>query len=174
MPQPGAHGAGGWQEHGGLAHPTARPFILDLEGKRRHATLEDLNNLQKLNHMASSVHIAGGPIVEPVDVPVPHRHLHMTYSALKYSDKPIVGNVTARERAEDTVEMLKLVFGEEFATNNTLHHLADQQQLAAGLGPDHAGRAQGLRGKQPGRHVLAVSRWRRRAHPRATSGPWRW
>lgn len=96
------------------------PFIYDLEGQRRHATLEDLNNLQKLNHMASSVHIAGGPIVEPVDVAVAHRHLHMTYSALKYSDKPIVGNVTARERAEDTVEMLKLVFGDEFATNNTL------------------------------------------------------
>jgi trimethylamine--corrinoid protein Co-methyltransferase len=96
------------------------PFILDFEGRRRHATLDDLNNLQKLNHMASSVHIAGGPIVEPVDLPVPHRHLHMTYSALKYSDKPIVGNVTARERAEDTVDMLKLVFGEEFATNNTL------------------------------------------------------
>ena len=93
------------------------PFILDLEGQRRHATLEDLDNLQKINHMAASVHIAGGPIVEPVDVPVPHRHLHMAYSGLKYSDKPIIGNVTARERAEDTVEMMKIVFGPEIATN---------------------------------------------------------
>jgi trimethylamine--corrinoid protein Co-methyltransferase len=96
------------------------PFIRDMEGQRRHATLDDLNNLQKLNHMASSVHIAGGPIVEPVDVAVPHRHLHMAYSALKYSDKPIIGAVTARERAEDTVDMLKIVFGEEFATNNAV------------------------------------------------------
>ncbi len=95
------------------------PFILDLEGQRRHATLEDLNNLQKINHMGSSVHIAGGPIVEPVDVPVPHRHLHMAYSGLKYSDKPIIGNVTARERAEDTVAMMKIVFGDDFAANNT-------------------------------------------------------
>ncbi len=94
------------------------PFILDFEGVRRHATLDDLNNLQKLNHMASSVHIAGGPIVEPVDTPVPHRHLHMAYSAFKYSDKPIIGNVTAGERAEDTVEMCKIVFGDAFATNN--------------------------------------------------------
>ena len=90
-----------------------------LAGRRRHATLEDLDNLQKLNHMASSVHVAGGPIVEPVDVPAPHRHLHMALSALTLSDKPIVGNVTARERAEDTVEMLKLVFGEERATTNS-------------------------------------------------------
>jgi trimethylamine--corrinoid protein Co-methyltransferase len=96
------------------------PFVRDMEGVRRYATLEDLNNLQKLNHMASTVHIAGGTIVEPVDIPVPHRHMHMAYSGLKYSDKPIIGNVTARERAEDTVDMMKLVFGEEFATNNTV------------------------------------------------------
>ena len=51
------------------------PYIYDLEGKRRTATLEDLHNLQKLNHMAASVHIAGGPVVEPMDIPVPHRHL---------------------------------------------------------------------------------------------------
>ncbi|MCS5604546.1 MAG: trimethylamine methyltransferase family protein, partial [Alphaproteobacteria bacterium] len=94
------------------------PYIYDLEGKRRTATLEDLHNLQKLNHMASSVHIAGGPVVEPMDIPVPHRHLYMAYSGFKYSDKPIVGNVTARERAEDTIEMCKLVFGDDFATNN--------------------------------------------------------
>ena len=94
------------------------PYIYDLAGKRRTATLEDLHNLQKLNHMASSVHIAGGPVVEPMDIPVPHRHLYMAYSGFKYSDKPIVGNVTARERAEDTIEMCKLVFGDDFATNN--------------------------------------------------------
>jgi trimethylamine--corrinoid protein Co-methyltransferase len=94
------------------------PYIYDLEGRRRTATLEDLHNLQKLNHMASSVHIAGGPVVEPMDIPVPHRHLYMAYSGLKYSDKPIVGNVTARERAKDTIEMCKIVFGDDFATNN--------------------------------------------------------
>ena len=94
------------------------PFIYDMNGVRRSATMEDLNNLQKLNHMASSVHIAGGPVVEPMDVVVPHRHLHFTYSAFKYSDKPIIGNVTSRERAEDTIEMCKIMFGDRFATNN--------------------------------------------------------
>ncbi|MBO68892.1 MAG: trimethylamine methyltransferase [Acidiferrobacteraceae bacterium] len=94
------------------------PFIYDFEGIRRPATLDDLHNLQKLNHMAPSVHIAGGPIVEPLDVVVPHRHLHMTYSSMKYSDKPIIGNVTARERAQDTVDMCSIVFGKEFASNN--------------------------------------------------------
>ena len=95
-------------------------FVLDLDNQRRYATLEDLDNLQKINHMAAAVQIAGGPIVEPTDVPVAHRHMHMAYSALKYSDKPIVGAVTARSRAEDTVEMTKIVFGDDFATNNTV------------------------------------------------------
>jgi len=96
------------------------PFVRDMDGVRRYATIEDLNNLQKLNHMASTVHIAGGPIVEPVDIPVPYRHMHMAYSGLKYSDKPIIGNVTSRSRAEDTMEMMGIVFGEEFARNNTV------------------------------------------------------
>jgi trimethylamine--corrinoid protein Co-methyltransferase len=96
------------------------PFVLDMENKRRYATLDDLNQLQKLNHMASTVHIAGGPIVEPVDLPVPHRHMHMAYSGLKFSDKPIIGNVTSRSRAEDTIEMMAIVFGDEFARNNTV------------------------------------------------------
>ena len=94
------------------------PFVLDLDGGRRHATLDDLNMLQKLNHMAPSVHIAGGPIVEPVDTPVETRHLHMALSALTCSDKPIIGNVTSRERAEDTVAMCDIVFGSDFARNN--------------------------------------------------------
>jgi trimethylamine--corrinoid protein Co-methyltransferase len=96
------------------------PFVRDMEGVRRYATVEDLNNLQKLNHMASTIHIAGGTIVEPVDIPVPYRHMHMTYSGLKYSDKPIIGNVTSRSRAEDTIEMMGIVFGKEFARNNTV------------------------------------------------------
>jgi len=106
--------------HAVISPSYGAPFVRDMEGVRRYATLEDLNNLQKLNHMASTVHIAGGPIVEPVDVPVPYRHMHMAYSGLKYSDKPIIGNVTSRSRAEDTMEMMCIVFGEEFARNNTV------------------------------------------------------
>ena len=106
--------------HAVVAPSYGPPFVLDMEGKRRYATLEDMHNFQKLNHMAASVHIAGGPIVEPVDLPVPHRHLYMSYSGLKYSDKPIIGNVTAPERAQDTIDMMGIVFGEEFATNHTV------------------------------------------------------
>ncbi len=42
----------------------------------------------------------------------------MVYSHIKYSDKPFMGSVTAPERAEDSVAMAKLVFGDEFVENN--------------------------------------------------------
>ena len=61
--------------------------------------------------MAPALHHSGGTIVEPVDLPVNKRHLDMVYSHLKYSDKPLMGSVTAPERAEDSVEMVKIALG---------------------------------------------------------------
>ncbi len=106
--------------HAVIAPSYGAPFVQDLTGQRHYAALDDLNALQKLNHMAANVHIAGGPIVEPVDIPVHLRHMHITYSGLKYSDKPIIGNVTSRERAMDTIAMMQIVFGEEFVNHNTV------------------------------------------------------
>ncbi|MDI7863602.1 trimethylamine methyltransferase family protein [Rhizobiaceae bacterium n13] len=94
------------------------PFVRDLEGNRRYATIEDFRNFVKLAYMAPSIHSSGGTVCEPVDVPVNKRHLDMVYSHIKYSDKPFMGSVTAPERAEDTIAMAKLVFGDDFVENN--------------------------------------------------------
>ena len=94
------------------------PFVRDLEGERRYATIEDFRNFVKLAYMAPSIHHSGGTVCEPVDVPVNKRHLDMIYSHIKYSDKPFMGSVTAPERAEDTIAMAKIVFGNEFVDNN--------------------------------------------------------
>src|SRR6201991_1109051 len=68
--------------------------------------------------MPPGLHHAGGTVCEPVDIPVNKRHLDMVYSHIKYSDKPFMGSVTAPDRAEDTVAMAKLVFGDDFVENN--------------------------------------------------------
>ncbi len=94
------------------------PFVHDLEGGRRYATLEDFRNFTKLHHMLASVHHSGGVVCEPVDVAVPIRHLDMIYTHLRYNDKPFMGAVTAPERALDTVEMAKIVFGRDFVEEN--------------------------------------------------------
>ncbi len=94
------------------------PFVHDLEGGRRYATLEDFRNFTKLHHMLASVHHSGGVVCEPVDVAVPVRHLDMIYTHLRYNDKPFMGAVTAPERALDTVNMAKIVLGEDFVEEN--------------------------------------------------------
>jgi trimethylamine--corrinoid protein Co-methyltransferase len=44
----------------------------------------------------------------------------MVYSHIRYSDKPFMGSVTAPERAQDTVDMAKIVFGEDFVSEKTV------------------------------------------------------
>ena len=96
------------------------PFVRDLDQGRRYATLEDFRNFVKLACMSPGLHHSGGTICEPVDVPVNKRHFDMIYSHVRYSDKPFMGSVTHPERAEDTVAMARIVFGEDFVANNTV------------------------------------------------------
>jgi len=97
-----------------LAPAYGSPFVRDLEEGRRYATIEDFKNFAKLTFMSSQLHHAGGTLCEPVDLPVNKRHLDMVYSHIRYSDKPFMGSVTAPERAQDTVDMVKILFGEDF------------------------------------------------------------
>ncbi len=94
------------------------PFVHDLDKGRRYATLEDFENFTKLTYSTPSIHHSGGTLCEPVDIPVNKRHLDMIYSHLRWSDKPFMGSVTAPERAQDSVDMAKLVFGEDFVDKN--------------------------------------------------------
>ena len=94
------------------------PFVRDLDQGRRYATIEDFQNFVKLAYLAPAMHHSGGTVCEPVDIPVNKRHLDMVYSHIRYSDKPFMGSVTAPERAEDTVAMARLVFGDEFVDSN--------------------------------------------------------
>ena len=96
------------------------PFVRDLDQGRRYATIEDFRNFVKLTYMSPSLHHSGGTICEPVDVPVNKRHFDMVYGHIKYSDKPFMGSVTAPERAQDTVDMAKIVFGDAFLEQNTV------------------------------------------------------
>jgi trimethylamine---corrinoid protein Co-methyltransferase len=96
------------------------PFVRDLDNGRRYGTLEDFRNFVKLAYLSPHLHHSGGTVCEPVDVPVNKRHLDMVYSHLRFSDKPFMGSVTAPERARDTVELAKLVFGAEFVDGNAV------------------------------------------------------
>jgi len=94
------------------------PFIYNKDEGRRYATIEDFRNFVKLAYLSDNLHHSGGTVCEPVDLPVNKRHFDMVYSHIKYSDKPFMGSVTAPERAQDSVDMAKIVFGDEFVDQN--------------------------------------------------------
>ena len=96
------------------------PFVRDMDGGRRYGTIEDFRNFVKLAYLSPHIHHSGGTVCEPVDLPVNKRHLDMVYSHIKLSDKPFMGSVTATERAQDSVDMAKLVFGDEFVEHNVV------------------------------------------------------
>lgn len=90
------------------------PFIYNLDEGRRYGTIEDFRNFVKLAYLSPAIHHSGGTICEPVDLPVNKRHFDMVYSHMKYSDKCFMGSVTHPERAHDTVEMARILFGDEW------------------------------------------------------------
>ena len=90
------------------------PFVTDINEGRRYGTVEDLENFIRLTYLSPWLHHQSGTVCEPVDVAVNKRHLDMVYAHLRYGDKPFMGSVTAPERAEDSLSMARIVFGESF------------------------------------------------------------
>jgi trimethylamine--corrinoid protein Co-methyltransferase len=103
-----------------LAPNYGSPFVRDLDNGRRYGTIEDFRNFVKLTYMSPYLHHSGGTVCEPVDVPVNKRHLDMVYAHMRWSDKPFMGSVTHPSRAADTVEMAKILFGEDYIEANTV------------------------------------------------------
>ncbi len=96
------------------------PYVRDLDNVRRYGSLEDLNNFHRLAYMLPALHSSSSICCEPMEIPVPKRHLHIIHSALKHSDKPFMGIVTSKERAEDVMKMAGIVFGEDHVKDNTV------------------------------------------------------
>ena len=103
-----------------LAPVYGPPFVRDAAGGRRYATMEDFNKFVKLGYMSKWLHHSGGTVCEPTDIPVNKRHLDMLYAHMTLSDKPFMGSVTEPSRAQDSVDMCGILFGEDFVQQNTV------------------------------------------------------
>lgn len=102
------------RDHGIFVPMTGAPFLRDLDDMRRNPTLDDLANFHKLSHMLPAIHSSAHYIVEPYDHAISHRHLRITYSSMKYSDKTFMGMTTSPKNAEDVIEMAAILFGEDY------------------------------------------------------------
>ena len=103
-----------------LAPVYGPPFVRDLEGNRRYATIEDFRIFVKLGYMSNWLHHSGGTVCEPTDIPVNKRHLDMLHAHASLSDKPFMGSVTERSRALDSIAVSKILFGDQFVDENTV------------------------------------------------------
>ncbi|HEY8017942.1 MAG TPA: trimethylamine methyltransferase family protein [Actinomycetota bacterium] len=102
-----------------LAPAYGSPFVRDLDGGRRYGTIEDFRNFVKLAYSTPFLHHSGGTVCEPVDLPVNKRHYDMVYAHMRYSDKAFMGSVTHPQRARDTVEMARILFGADALESGT-------------------------------------------------------
>ena len=101
-------------DHAIFVPMTGAPYLRDLDDVRRNPTLDDLANFHKLSHMLPSLHSSAHHIVEPYDHPISQRHLRITYSSMKYSDKTFMGMTTSPKNAEDVLDMAEILFGADF------------------------------------------------------------
>ena len=77
------------------------PHISDLEKGRRYGDLDAFRDILKVTHALGVLHWQGGVVVEPVDVPVPVRHLEIYRAHIELADivwaARGVGGVNARD-----------------------------------------------------------------------------
>jgi trimethylamine--corrinoid protein Co-methyltransferase len=87
------------------------PNVSDLERGRRPGSFADYCDLVKLAHVFNAIHIVGGYPVEPIDLPVPIRHLDAGRAMLTLTDKISRVHCHTAERARDLLEMTRLAHG---------------------------------------------------------------
>lgn len=107
-------------KHSVFVPMTGAPFLRDLDDVRRNPVLDDLAMFHKLSHMLPSLHSTAHHIVEPYDHPISQRHLRITYSSMKHSDKMFMGMTTSPKNAEDVMDMCAILFGEDFLEDHAV------------------------------------------------------
>ena len=99
---------------------TGAPDLRDLDDVRRLPTLDDPADFHRLAHLCPVLHSSAHHIVEPMDHPVPWRHLRITYSSMVNSDKTFMGMTTSGRNGEDVTAMCTILFGAEFVEGNAV------------------------------------------------------
>ena len=90
---------------------TGAPHIRDEEHGRRYGDLESFRNILKLTHTLGVLHWQGGIVVEPVDLPVPTRHLAMYQAHIECADTVWAARGIGGVQAEDAIALSALEHG---------------------------------------------------------------
>jgi trimethylamine--corrinoid protein Co-methyltransferase len=89
------------------------PFLVDAESGKRAATMGDYVNLVKIAHALPNQDMSGHLIVEPEVANAGTAHVQMLYAHMIHSDKAFIGSAAGKVGAQHTMEMARILFGED-------------------------------------------------------------
>ena len=87
------------------------PNVTDLERGRRYGDIAAFRDLLKITHALGVLHWQGGVVVEPVDLPVPTRHLDMYEAHIACSDIVWAARGVGGTQARDAIAMSAIEHG---------------------------------------------------------------
>lgn len=87
------------------------PHVSSLAGGRRYGTLEDFRAILKVTHTLGVLHWQGGVVTEPVDQPVPIRHLEMYRAHVECSDIVWAARGVGGMQASDSIAISAIEHG---------------------------------------------------------------
>ena len=99
------------------------PNLSDMESGRRYGDLEGFRNILRLTHTLGVLHWQGGIVVEPVDIPIPVRHLQIFQAHIEYANIVWAARGVGGVQAYDAIAMSAIEHGcsiEELASRPTL------------------------------------------------------
>ncbi|MEO1140361.1 MAG: trimethylamine methyltransferase family protein [Pseudomonadota bacterium] len=113
--------------HVGITTSAGSPNCSDLQGGRRPGTLTDYDNFCKVAQAFDVIHFIG-PVVEPQDIQMGMRHMHMTRSIMALTEKIPFVYFRGREAIADSYEILRIAHGlspEAFANTPVSYSVAN-------------------------------------------------
>ena len=87
------------------------PYVSDLDNGRRPGTFEDFRKLVQVASSLNCIHFFGGYPVEPIDLPVPTRHLDCYLTFITQTDRVWRTYALGAERSRDGIEMNRISRG---------------------------------------------------------------
>ena len=89
-------------------------FVEDLDRGKRPGVLEDYANFQKMSQASDICKLTGATPIAPSDVEASERALYMLHETIRHTDKPLIGSCTVAKKAEESLNLVEMVFGKDF------------------------------------------------------------
>jgi trimethylamine--corrinoid protein Co-methyltransferase len=86
------------------------PFIIEPSGKKRNATLADVETFGKLVQTSKYLDFNSAIVVQPNDVPIETAHLDILLATLTLTDKPIMGSSASEAAARDSLKLAEMIW----------------------------------------------------------------